>query len=143
MTLIPVLTFLVFFAGIFAAYWAFVLRPEQEVAGVARKRLRAGKAGQQGGRPAIGDSETDRGDELDRVRRRHAPPVAVTRSGAADLDPPVRVTRDRRDGDCRLGHVRALGVRSGAAVVVGGRCRRCPVERSTPSAWPSRLRLGR
>ena len=45
MTLIPVLTFLVFFAGIFAAYWAFVLRPEQEVAGVARKRLRAGKAG--------------------------------------------------------------------------------------------------
>ena len=45
MTLIPILTFLVFFAGIFAAYWAFVLRPEQEVAGVARKRLRAGKAG--------------------------------------------------------------------------------------------------
>ena len=45
MTLIPVLTFVVFFAGIFAAYWAFVLRPEQEIAGVARKRLRAGKAG--------------------------------------------------------------------------------------------------
>ena len=43
MTLFPVLTFLVFFAGIFAAYWAFVLRPEQEVAGVARKRLRAAK----------------------------------------------------------------------------------------------------
>ena len=45
MTLLPVLTFLLFFAGIFTAYWAFVLRPEQEVAGVARKRLRAGKAG--------------------------------------------------------------------------------------------------
>jgi tight adherence protein B len=45
MTLIPVLTFLVFAAGIYAAYWAFVLRPEQEVAGVARRRLRAGKTG--------------------------------------------------------------------------------------------------
>jgi len=43
MTLIPVLTFLVFFAAIYTAYWAFVLRPEQEIAGVARKRLRAGR----------------------------------------------------------------------------------------------------
>ena len=47
MTLIPLLTFLVFFAGICAAYWAFVVRPEQELAGVARKRLRAGKTGKQ------------------------------------------------------------------------------------------------
>jgi len=47
MTLIPILTFLVFFAGICAAYWAFVVRPEQEIAGVARKRLRAGRKGTQ------------------------------------------------------------------------------------------------
>jgi len=45
MSLVPVLAFLVFFAGIFGAYWAFVVRPEQEIAGVARKRLKAGKAG--------------------------------------------------------------------------------------------------
>ena len=47
MTFIPVLAFVVFFAGICAAYWVFVLRPEQQVAGVARTRLRAGKKGTQ------------------------------------------------------------------------------------------------
>jgi len=40
--MIPALTFLVFFAGIYAAYWAFVLRPEAQIAGTARKRLQAG-----------------------------------------------------------------------------------------------------
>ena len=47
MNLLPVLTFVLLFAGIVAAYWAFVLRPEQEIAGVARKRLRAGRKGNQ------------------------------------------------------------------------------------------------
>jgi tight adherence protein B len=47
MNLLPVLTFVLFFAGIYTAYWAFVLRPEQEIAGVARKRLRAGKKSNQ------------------------------------------------------------------------------------------------
>ena len=43
---ILIVTFLVFFSGIYGAYWAFVLRPEQQVAGVARKRLHIGRAGQ-------------------------------------------------------------------------------------------------
>jgi hypothetical protein len=42
---IPILAFVVFFAGVYGAYWAFVLRPEQQIAGVARKRLRGGKGG--------------------------------------------------------------------------------------------------
>jgi len=43
--MIPALTFVVFFAGIYAAYWAFVLRPEEQIAGSARKRLQAGMGG--------------------------------------------------------------------------------------------------
>lgn len=50
MTLLPLLTFAVFFGGIYAAYWVFVLRPEQAVADAARKRLRAGKQGQEAAR---------------------------------------------------------------------------------------------
>jgi tight adherence protein B len=34
----------VFFAGIYGAYWAFVVRPEAQVAGTTRQRLRSGKA---------------------------------------------------------------------------------------------------
>ena len=48
MVALPLLTFLVFAGGIYAAYWAFVIRPEQEIAGVARKRLRAGQLGAKG-----------------------------------------------------------------------------------------------
>lgn len=40
--MIPAVTFIVFFAGIYAAYWAFVLRPEQQIAGIARRRLQVG-----------------------------------------------------------------------------------------------------
>ncbi|NOT27193.1 MAG: pilus assembly protein TadB [Acidobacteria bacterium] len=45
MTLLPLVTFVLLFAGIYTAYWAFVLRPEQEITDVARRRLRAGKTG--------------------------------------------------------------------------------------------------
>jgi tight adherence protein B len=38
---IPVLTFVVFFAGILAAYWAFVVRPEDVAGGRVRKRLKS------------------------------------------------------------------------------------------------------
>jgi tight adherence protein B len=41
--IIPLITFVVFVAGIYSAYWAFVLRPEQHVAGVVRRRLRQGQ----------------------------------------------------------------------------------------------------
>ena len=44
--MILLLTFAVFFTGVYGAYWAFVLRPEQQVAGVARKRLHAGRGAQ-------------------------------------------------------------------------------------------------
>jgi tight adherence protein B len=36
-------TFVVFFAGIWGAYWLFVVRPEEREAGFVRRRLRAGK----------------------------------------------------------------------------------------------------
>jgi tight adherence protein B len=36
---LPLATFVVFFLGIFGAYWFFVLRPEQHAAGVVRRRL--------------------------------------------------------------------------------------------------------
>jgi tight adherence protein B len=39
----PVVTFGVFFGGIWAAYWLFVLRPEQQAVGVVRKRLKAAR----------------------------------------------------------------------------------------------------
>jgi tight adherence protein B len=44
--ILPVLTFVVFFAAMYSAYWAFVLRPEEQAAGVVRRRLKktAGKA---------------------------------------------------------------------------------------------------
>jgi tight adherence protein B len=38
-----VLTFVIFFAGIYSAYYMFVVRPEQIDAGVVRRRLRAGR----------------------------------------------------------------------------------------------------
>jgi tight adherence protein B len=41
--IIPVLTFVVFFSGICAAYWIFVLRPEQQAAGAVRQRLKSGR----------------------------------------------------------------------------------------------------
>jgi tight adherence protein B len=41
--IIPVLTFVIFFAGICSAYWAFVLRPEQQAAGAVHRRLKQGR----------------------------------------------------------------------------------------------------
>ena len=46
--MILMLTFVVFFTGIYTAYWAFVLRPEQQLAGVTRKRLHVGRGAQKG-----------------------------------------------------------------------------------------------
>jgi tight adherence protein B len=36
---LPIATFVVFFFGIYGAYWFFVVRPEQRAAGVVRRRL--------------------------------------------------------------------------------------------------------
>jgi tight adherence protein B len=41
--LLAVLAFIVFFAGIWLAYWGFIIRPEQQAAGAVRRRLRATK----------------------------------------------------------------------------------------------------
>jgi tight adherence protein B len=41
--IVPVITFVIFFACICSAYWAFVVRPEQQVAGAVRRRLRQGR----------------------------------------------------------------------------------------------------
>lgn len=41
--LIPILAFVVFFAAIWLAYWGFILRPEQQAAGVVRRRLKPTK----------------------------------------------------------------------------------------------------
>lgn len=38
--ILPVLTFVVFFAAMYSAYWVFVLRPEEQAAGVVRRRLK-------------------------------------------------------------------------------------------------------
>jgi tight adherence protein B len=38
--IIPAITFMICFAVIFTAYWAFILRPEEQAAGVVRKRLK-------------------------------------------------------------------------------------------------------
>ena len=42
--ILPLVTFLVFFAGIAGAYWFFVLRVEQQAAGIVRKRLKRADA---------------------------------------------------------------------------------------------------
>ena len=42
---VPVLVFLIFFAGIWAAYWFFVVRHEQAAVGVVRKRLKSVRGG--------------------------------------------------------------------------------------------------
>jgi tight adherence protein B len=39
--MIPLLTFVVLFAGIYGAYWLFVVRPEDAAVGVVRRRLKA------------------------------------------------------------------------------------------------------
>lgn len=39
--MIPALTFVVFFTTIFGIYWVFVIRPEEQAAGVIKKRLKA------------------------------------------------------------------------------------------------------
>jgi tight adherence protein B len=41
--IIPVVTFGVFFGGIWTAYWLFILRPEQQAAGAVRQRLKAAR----------------------------------------------------------------------------------------------------
>ena len=38
--ILPVLTFVVFFAAMYSAYWVFVLRPEEQAAGVVHRRLK-------------------------------------------------------------------------------------------------------
>lgn len=38
--ILPVLTFVVFFVAMYSAYWVFVLRPEEQAAGVVRRRLK-------------------------------------------------------------------------------------------------------
>jgi tight adherence protein B len=40
MIIIPVVTFAICFALIYTAYWAFILRPEEQAAGVVRRRLK-------------------------------------------------------------------------------------------------------
>ena len=40
MIIIPVVTFAICFALIYSAYWAFILRPETQAAGVVRRRLK-------------------------------------------------------------------------------------------------------
>jgi len=42
--IIPLVTFVAFFGLIYTAYWAFVLKPEAEVAGTVRRRLKKGHA---------------------------------------------------------------------------------------------------
>lgn len=41
--IIPLLTFVIFFSGICTAYWLFVVRPEQQAAGVVRQRLKSSR----------------------------------------------------------------------------------------------------
>lgn len=39
--ILPVVTFVIFLAGILGAYWLFVLQPEQKSAGIVRRRIKA------------------------------------------------------------------------------------------------------
>jgi tight adherence protein B len=50
--LIPAAVFVVCFAGIWAAYWVFVVREEQAAVGVVRKRLKSVRETKKGAKPA-------------------------------------------------------------------------------------------
>jgi len=39
--IVPVLTFVIFFTGIYGVYWLVIVRPEEQAAGIVRRRLRA------------------------------------------------------------------------------------------------------
>src|SRR6185436_1218929 len=42
--IVPAITFVVFLAGVLAAYWFFVVRPEQKSLGIVRRRMSTAQA---------------------------------------------------------------------------------------------------
>jgi len=94
--IIVLVTFVLFLAGIWSAYWYFVVRPEQKAAGEMRRRLM----------PRQGVSSKTKSPAV--LRKTDAP-----MSGFAALD------KILKSSESRVGGVQILIVQSGAKVTVG------------------------